>query len=139
MGVPGLSAGGSMIQRARFSGEFRISSPAIVGRRATLSRLGPITPVAPGTADSEWQPAQPLAANSCKPRSGSLGTLGAGVSRIGAAATLARGTVAGPGVPQAAEARGKRQEARASRDAARHLSFRAQRGIRALEADASRC
>src|SRR5438094_8842065 len=103
MGVPGLSAGGSMIQRARFSGEFRISSPAMVGLRATLSRLGPVTPVAPGTADSEWQPAQPLEVNSCKPRSGSPGTFGAGVRRMAGDAICALGIVAGAGVPQAAE------------------------------------
>src|SRR5690348_3324233 len=53
--------------------------PAIVERRTTLFRTGPATPRASGTPATVWQPAQPFATTSRRPRSGSPSPFGPGV------------------------------------------------------------
>src|SRR3989442_2320543 len=68
-----------MIQRVMLSGEFGIDSPARVGRSATLLSGGPMTPLAPWTPGTVWQPPQPLATTRARPFSGLPGTPAAGV------------------------------------------------------------
>src|SRR5438552_1960500 len=65
-------------------------SPASVGRRDTLFRLGPVTPLAPGTAHRVWQLTQVLEVNSAAPVWGLPGTFGAGVSMIAAGAGVGK-------------------------------------------------
>src|SRR5260370_238756 len=66
--VPGLTAGGSRIQRLRSSWPLLGTRPAaIVDRLATPPRLGPMAPVAPGTPGTVWQPPQPFCCISVAP------------------------------------------------------------------------
>src|SRR5437868_7803102 len=93
--VPGLTAGGFMIQRLRSSGPLLgTTPPAIVFREATPARLGPTVPEAPGTPGIMWQAPQPLAAINWAP---SAGLAAGGAATGGGAAGAAAPGVAAPG------------------------------------------
>jgi hypothetical protein len=100
IGVPGLRDCGSIIQRVIISGEFGIDSPTSVGRSAVLLRRGPMTPFAPSTPRTVWQPPHPLDMINARPCSGSPGTPGPAVSAAAAVFSLGGtgvGGVAGDG------------------------------------------
>src|SRR5215510_3406143 len=66
MAVPGLTDGGSRIQRCKSAGPLcGTAPPAIVVRDPTPLRLGPMLPVAPGTPGMVWQLPQPFCTISC--------------------------------------------------------------------------
>src|SRR5215472_16385315 len=66
MAVPGLTDGGSRIQRCKSAGPLcGTAPPAIVVRDPTPLRLGPMLPVAPGTPGMVWQAPQPFCTISC--------------------------------------------------------------------------
>src|SRR5947209_12727204 len=89
--VPGLTAGGFMIQRLRSSGPlFGTTPPAIVLREATPARLGPTLPLAPGMPGITWQAPQPFVAINWAPSAGlAAGAGGAAAGAVGAGAPAA--------------------------------------------------
>ena len=67
MSAPGLMAGGSRSQLARFPGTFLNVAPANVVRLPKCVRSGPIVPAAFFTPLMVWQPTQAPEAKICAP------------------------------------------------------------------------
>src|SRR5258708_1887746 len=106
MAVPGLRAGGFIIQRLRSSGPvLGTAPPAMRVREATPARFGPMVPVAPGMRGIVWQAPQPFCWSSAAPAAGSApaGAAGAGAGAgAGATGEAAGATGEAPGAGDAA-------------------------------------